>query len=811
MTKKYLKLGGRILIFVLGTYMLLYSLAAIYIAFNKKKVADQLVAMLNDNINGTLTSKDVDLSLFANLPGIGVALKQVTITDSLYPQHKEVFLQAEKIDARVNIYNLLLQKPALTKISVANATVNIFTDTSGYSNQSVFKTNKQAPGKSSTSTPLRKLSLKNVIVKLNDRKRRKNHVLLANDVDVKLLDENGGMRLHTKADIRIGQLGFNWRKGAYLKNTLMQGEFDLFSKDRRLLFDSINIKLDGHPFNVTGYFNFNKPFPQFSLRLHTKNIMYEKVRSLLPQKISKSLSIIQANGPLDARVVVQGPLKAGEPLVNVFWSARQTDLATPFLDFEKASFTGSFQNQLIPGLPPGDPNSKIVLHNFVASWHGLPIKMPVIEMINLQDPLLTTSLRSVFSLPSINESLQSNVLDLQRGNADILLNYQGPIVRNEATNSLISGYINVMDGNILYAPRNVMLNNVNGRISFKNSDVLVERLNCNVFNTSVQMSGSGKQLLTLLNTAPSTAVIDWNIFTPGINLGDFLFLLKQKSANRQKKKAGKGTIAGAADKIDRLLEDGSLNVSVKANNVIYKKFKASNLAAEMMMLQDRYLFKNISMNHAGGTLQFDGSLLQAASLRNIAQLNAKLNNVDVSEILTAFENFGQDAITASNIDGKLTADIKSSIGITDAGKVLPETINSSIRFSLKNGTLKNFEPIKKIQDVAFKKRDFDNVRFAELKNTLTVQNREIHIDRMEIQSNVISLFVEGVYSTKGNTDISVQVPLSNLKKRKDDYIPKNKGVDAKTGTSIFLRGQPGQDGNIRFSLDLFKKFYKQKK
>lgn len=217
------------------------------------------------------------------------------------------------------------------------------------------------------------------------------------------------------------------------------------------------------------------------------------------------------------------------------------------------------------------------------------------------------------------------------------------------------------------------------------------------------------------------------------------------------------------------------------------------------------------MNHAGGTLQFDGSLLQAASLRNIAQLNAKLNNVDVSEILTAFENFGQDAITASNIDGKLTADIKSSIGITDAGKVLPETINSSIRFSLKNGTLKNFEPIKKIQDVAFKKRDFDNVRFAELKNTLTVKNREIHIDRMEIQSNVISLFVEGVYSTKGNTDISVQVPLSNLKKRKDDYIPKNKGVDAKTGTSIFLRGQPGQDGNIRFSLDLFKKFYKQKK
>ncbi|RYD72489.1 MAG: hypothetical protein EOP53_21835 [Sphingobacteriales bacterium] len=243
----------------------------------------------------------------------------------------------------------------------------------------------------------------------------------------------------------------------------------------------------------------------------------------------------------------------------------------------------------------------------------------------------------------------------------------------------------------------------------------------------------------------------------------------------------------------------------------YNKFNASKLSANITLLQDRYVFNNVSMNHAGGSMQMNGSMLQQKGNANHTSLNASFHNVDVSSVLHAFDNFGQDGITEKNIDGKLTASLKSNMTITDAGKVLPETINSEVDFSLKNGSLKNFEPIKKIQDYIFKKRDFDNIQFAELKNKFEIKNREITINRMEIQSSVLSLFVEGIYSMRGNTDISIQVPLKNLKKRKDDYKPENIGVDAKTGSSIYLRGRPGSDGNIKFSLDLFKKYYKQKK
>jgi hypothetical protein len=185
--------------------------------------------------------------------------------------------------------------------------------------------------------------------------------------------------------------------------------------------------------------------------------------------------------------------------------------------------------------------------------------------------------------------------------------------------------------------------------------------------------------------------------------------------------------------------------------------------------------------------------------------------VNVQKLFIACDNFGQDGITAQSLEGALDTKLTASMLIGDDGKVRPSSLESTIDFSLKNGALNNYEPVKKLQNFLFKNRDFDNVRFAELKDRLVVYNQDITINRMEIQSSIFSMFVEGIFSNRGNTDISIQVPLNNLKKRKADYVPENGGTDGKGGRSIFIRGQPGPDGNVKFKLDLFQRYKKDKK
>jgi hypothetical protein len=125
-----------------------------------------------------------------------------------------------------------------------------------------------------------------------------------------------------------------------------------------------------------------------------------------------------------------------------------------------------------------------------------------------------------------------------------------------------------------------------------------------------------------------------------------------------------------------------------------------------------------------------------------------------------------------------------------------------------NGRLKDFEPMENMSNFLFKKRDFSDVEFAELKSNFSIAGTDMDISRMEIQSSVLSLFLEGRYSFTDSTSLSVQLPLSNLKKRHKDFKPKNIGTDSKAGPSVYLHVYRDKDINskIKIDYDPFKKW-----
>ena len=431
------------------------------------------------------------------------------------------------------------------------------------------------------------------------------------------------------------------------------------------------------------------------------------------------------------------------------------------------------------------------------------------DVLNLEKPLLTCDLNSQFPLTSLAEIVGYNTLDLRAGEAAVNITYKGPIAKNNQTNSFVNGTITIKNGNMLYVTKNIELKNVFGRIAFRNSDVLVENLQCVVLNNKLVMQGEAKNLLTLINTEPTMARIVWNVYSPYLNLNNFTSLLKSKKQTTvvAKKSPKLNTVSR---KLDQVLQQGSLSVNVKADKLLYKKFMATNVNANLALLEQSYTLNNVSMDNSGGHVNLSGSLITEKNNYHQAKLNVVMTNVDVRKTFDTFDNFNQDGITSQNLEGNLSAKINASLAINDEGKLYPNTVVSTVDFSLKNGALNNFEPLKKIQSIIFKNRDFENIKFAELKDHLDINSDQVKISRMEIQSSVISMFVEGVYGMKGGTDLSIQVPLNNLKKRKSDYNPENIGTENKGGPSIHLRGQSGSDGKVKFKLDLFNKFKKEK-
>lgn len=800
---------------LLGILFLLYIVLYIYVSSNKKSIIKQVTQDIGKKLNGTVSIGDVELSFFRSFPKVSVLLHNVSVTDTMFARHHHPFFQGEEIYAELSIMKLIKKESAVNGLKIERAALYLFTDTSGYTNAYLFKPKKDSSSSGGetthTKTELKSVVLNTVRITIDDRKQEKFHDIVISDLNIKLDDADIETIFSAKANIMVHSLAFNLPMGSFIKEKRFEGDFDFryFKSSKRLQFDSIDVKIGGHPFNISGSFDLEGPDPQFTMRVHTRQILYSFAKALLTKKVDTALSIVDLDQKLDADANISGPLKGGDPLIYVAWVVKKSHLTTPLLDFDDASFTGFYTDEVIKGAPRRDPNSKIVINNFSASWNGLPVASGNIDILNLYEPIMTCDLTSNFPLTTLNDMIGSNVLELQSGDGAINLTYKGPLEKNNNTNSFVNGVVSFKNGNVLYEPRDVELKNVNGRLVFKNSDVFIENLQCNVLNNKIVMDGQAKNLITLINTDPNKVTIDWNIYSPVLNLSPFTFLLnsgkKISSANASKSKLRK-----VATSIDQALDQGSVNVKLKTPRLIYKKFEATNATATVSLSQEKYTINKVSMDHAGGHINLSGTLALLKENYHQAIVDVLMDNVDVNKVFEAFNNFGQDGIKAENLEGKLNAKVTASLELDNNGKAYPNTIESVVDFSLKNGALNNFEPVKKIQSVIFKNRDFENIRFAELKDRLEISNQEIKINRMEIESSVLSMYVEGTYSMKGTTDMSIQVPLSNLKKRGADYKPENTGTDKKAGPSIFIRGRPGPDGNIQFKSDIFNKFKRSK-
>lgn len=808
---KYLKYFLKGIAIFTAVLSVVYLCALLYVTTHKKLIIREVTEEMGKKLSGNVAIGNVELSFFSTFPKISVLLNEVLITDTLFAQHHHAFFTGDKVFAEISIVKLLRKESPVNGFKIQNAAFYLYTDSSGYTNQYLLKPKKAASQKVNPAekNELQSIIFKNVRITIDDQRKGKLHDIAIHNLNVKLKYQDVTLLLSAKANLLIHSLAFNSRRGSFVKEKTIDGNFDLRFNERsgQLQFDSIDIKIAKQPFNLSGRFDLRGTTPQFYIRIHTRDILYSFARKLLTPKIDSSLTIVELDKKLNADVAISGPLKGGNPLIIINWKVKNARLSTPFIDFQHASFSGYFTNEVVKDSPRLDPNSKISIDHFSADWNGLPVTSNNIKILNLTQPLLTSDLSSNFPLSALNDVLGSNTIQLKNGNGAISLTYEGPLTKNNHTNSFVNGIITFSEGTLLYLPRGVEMKNLNGRLVIKRSDVFVENLQCVVLNNKIIMNGRANNLVSLMNIGPAKAQIDWNIYSPSLNLSSFIYLLKSPQIRRN----GKRKLSKIAAGIDAVLEQGVINVNLEAGKLTYRKFMATNVVAAISLLQDRYIIHKVSMRHGSGSIRINGSLINRKSNFHQAIINSTLTNVDVHQIFYSFNNFGQKGIEARNIAGKLTAQVAAGFGLNDDGQVYPGSVAGTVDFSLKKGALINFEPIKKLQNFIFKNRDFENIEFAELKDRLVIHNGEIKINRMEIESTVLSLFVEGVYSMNGNTNLSVQVPLSNLKKRTAGYKPNNKGIDAETGRSLFLRGWPGPDGSIQFRADLFNKAGKEKR
>ena len=556
--------------------------------------------------------------------------------------------------------------------------------------------------------------------------------------------------------------------------------------------------LDEHPYNFSGKFNLDNSNAAFFLDIQSNEVNYASATALLNEPVQKVMKPYSVMNPIDLTVKLVGFTNTNDaPLVDVKMAVRDNKVTTPQGIFENCSFNGQYSNEYVKGKERGDPNSFLLFKDFTGRWENINFKSDTIRISNLITFYLECDVASEVDMKTLSKLADSKTFSFEGGKTSFDIDFKGPIIGDSLASS-INGFIKINNASIRYNPRSMLLSDFNADLKFVNNDLFVSKVNASVGKTKLKMSGSAANFLSMLNVSPEKAVLKWKISSPQLFLDDFKSLLSSASKSDKGEKK-ESTIAQTSSRIDKMFSDGDMYISMETPVMTYKTFRATDVKMDVVFTPTEIKMDRVALAHAGGTMSIQGAMKNGAE-KNPITMHVYMQDMDIPQLFTAFNNFGQDAVTNKNLKGNISANVQYSTSITNKADLVTQDNNGTVDFLLKNGELNDFAPLEEISQKAFKKQDFSNIKFADLKNRLDVKGTAFIINSMDIRSTAINLAVEGVYDFKKGTDMFIRLPVKNLLKSQANTDISDGGKSVR-GVSLRLRAKTGDDGKLKVSWD----------
>lgn len=811
--KKVLKWLGYFI--VTGAAILL--IGAILLYSYKGEILASINANLKERINGDINIGDVHITILHHFPNVSVALENIYVHGPEYEKYKQPFLRAEWVDVNVDLFKLLRKEINIKSVYIENGEFFVFRTYDGYTNLRVFK-KKRVPSNPTLEKidlpDLDQLNLINVKITYVDSLKKKSFAVNFQRTSNSIKStKDSSIVINISGRMIFDNLMLNSAKGSFLKDKGAIGNLnlELDPSQKHIIVRPSLLKFDKSMLKLSGRFMLEQP-GQFQLDIASDELDYKEALTILNDSLVKRLEKYDVAKPLKIGVSLKGVLQPGvKPAVDLTFAFSNSKVSTPRVNMENMTMRGSFITHVNQSLPNDAQNSR--LH--IAALKGLVNNLPVeaeVTLTDMRDPAL--QLKAVFdvNLKDINANLDTTRLKMIEGKFVSSFTYSGKLKEylddsRSRYEGVLRGKATITNGKLNYIARKINVDMLNATFRFTEKKFTVQDLSLSANKNALKVTGSMTDFIPFFTSPKESCKVKLNITSPRLDMSNFS---QQRQITRSKsaKVESKKRVSDLVEKLNEVLE---FDLDFMVNEFVNKNFKAKQLKGNIVLLNNEFILKNAGMDFAKGKVDLSLKVTDLQKKVNPIQLHAKMKEVDLKEFFYAFNNFNQNTFSHHHVDGKLSLDLDLRAEIDDKLDFITKDLNGVANFTITDGRLKDFEPMQRLSNFLLKGRDFSDVQFGEITSNINMAGTLMNVSRMEVESTVITMFIEGQYDLKNRSDLSIQIPLSNLKKRDQDIPPENVGVDSKVGPSVYLRVKPDKNGKNTIGYDPFKKFRKKKK
>lgn len=320
-----------------------------YVKGHKEKVVNFIVDTIAEKHNGTVSFDDVTLRSWGNITNPAFRIKNIVLLDST--EYKTTRFQAENIYLNLSVKSLFKKKIQLKSIRIENAnysSIIIKEDLDTLAPQKnqpseehvvpeVFKPYKMS------------FDIENISFDIKNIPRHKRFIFKINTITSNFLV--GPDRIASSLDLNanISQLGFNIKKGSYLKNSTIEAtmhpEINLI--ENKIHIPSFDLSINNQISQVTADFDTSSE-PSFAFKFVNKETEFASTVSLLSEHIQLKLNKYKFDRPFSTQTILKGSFAPfSNPLVHVeFHSDENSALINERFELENLSFLGSFTNRI---------------------------------------------------------------------------------------------------------------------------------------------------------------------------------------------------------------------------------------------------------------------------------------------------------------------------------------------------------------------------------------------------------------------------------------------------------------------------------
>ena len=237
------------------------------------------------------------------------------------------------------------------------------------------------------------------------------------------------------------------------------------------------------------------------------------------------------------------------------------------------------------------------------------------------------------------------------------------------------------------------------------------------------------------------------------------------------------------------------NVNFKLNAAIGKfsfgKFNATAITGEIEIKNQKAIVSDMKLQTMQGEAEINAFADNSKNKLDVT-LEGDLKNINITELFSQLNNFGQTTLTDKNLRGSASATLAFSGSWSNKLVVDPASIVSSCNLNIEKGELNDFKPLLSLSKFV-EVEELKRVKFSSLQSALEIKNGTITIPKTSIKNSALDIEVWGTHTFDNKIDYHIRLLIDQFlaKKRKNkdsEFGPIENDPDNRRSAFILMTG-----------------------